>query len=148
MLKAEVIGYIGSDAEVRVINNVQYVTFNVAHNEVRKDDQGNKVSSVLWVSVMWKSDGGNLLQYLKKGQEVFVRGDISPRMYMSEDSIARVSLTLFSREIQLVGSQKSDEQTTQESASQEGLTPEAEKVANGIIQEGWSPNSQVDNIPY
>lgn len=145
MLKGEVIGYLGNQAEIKVINNVQYVVFSVAHNEVTKDDEGKRITNTLWVSILWKSDGGNLLQYLTKGQHVFVRGNISPRMYMSADGSAKVGLTMFCREIQLIGGQKPEEPANPSSGGHYATQAE---IANGIIQDRCALDPDSNNVPF
>lgn len=69
MLQCEVIGNLGSDAEIKEFSGKKYVSFSVAHSEVSKDQQGNRVGQTTWVSVLWYGDGGGLFQYLKKGNK-------------------------------------------------------------------------------
>ena len=77
MLQIEVIGNIGTDAEIKEFSGKKYVAFNVAHSERRKDANGTTIESTTWVSVLWYGDGGGLTAYLKKGCKVFVRGRMS-----------------------------------------------------------------------
>ena len=70
MLTAIVIGNLGKDAETKTIGERQYIAFRMASTAKRKD--GDKTT---WVSVMYRYND-RLLPYLKKGQQVFVQGDI------------------------------------------------------------------------
>lgn len=44
MLQCEVIGNLGNDAEIKDFGGKKYVSFSVAHSEVSKDQQGNRLS--------------------------------------------------------------------------------------------------------
>lgn len=69
MLKAELIGNLGNDAEIKEFGGKKYVALSVATTEYAKDDQGNRTDVTTWVSVLWYGDGGGLFAYLKKGGE-------------------------------------------------------------------------------
>lgn len=78
MLHFQIIGNLGADAEVKQFNSGNYVSFRVAHNY--KDGDKDKT---LWISCLLRGDGGRLLDYLKKGQAVFVSGRGSARAFSS-----------------------------------------------------------------
>ena len=86
MLKAEIIGTIGADAEVKDFSGKKYVSFSVACNDYAKDQQGNRTETTTWVSVLWYGDGGGLLPYLKKGAKVFVRGNLKAKAYTDKQA--------------------------------------------------------------
>lgn len=83
MLKCSVIGNLGDDAQVRESNGKKFVSFKVAHSESYEKADGTRVDSTQWVSCALAGDGGNLLQYLKRGVKVFVSGKLSLRCYHS-----------------------------------------------------------------
>lgn len=103
MLQCEVIGNIGSDAEIKEFNGKKYVSFNVAHSEKRKDSNGTMVESTTWVSVLWYGDGGGLTQYLKKGCKVFVRGRLSVKPYQDRNGNTQVAVNVNANEVNLCG---------------------------------------------
>lgn len=103
MLKAEIIGNIGADAEVKEFNGKKYVSFSVAHTEYQKDEQGNRTDQTTWVSVLWYGEGGGLLAYLKRGAKVFVRGNIKVKLYNDKNGYVQYSLNLNATEVQLCG---------------------------------------------
>ncbi len=96
MLKAEVIGNLGHDASVRQINGKDYVCFDVAHGE-----KVNGERKTVWISVLWSGNGGNLLQHMRKGATVFVRGDLTAKTYTGRDGQTSVSMSVMAREIQM-----------------------------------------------
>lgn len=107
MLKAEIIGRIGADAEVKVFSGKKHVTFNVACNEYTRDDKDNIITTTTWVSVLWHGSGGKLLPYLKKGENVFVRGGLKVSVYTDLQGVPKVSVGVKANEVQLCGG-KSD----------------------------------------
>lgn len=96
MLIAEIIGNLGHDAAVKLINGKEYTSFDVAHEE-RTANGGRTV----WVSVLRSGNGGQLLQYLKKGARVFVRGELTAKIYTTRDGASNVSLSVMAREVQM-----------------------------------------------
>lgn len=70
MLQFTILGNLGADAEKKEYNGRPFVSFRVAHSEKRQDG----TESTTWVSCVMNGDGGNVLQYLKRGQKVFVQG--------------------------------------------------------------------------
>lgn len=98
MLKIEVIGNIGNDAEIKNINGNECVSFNVASSEKR-----NGTEYTTWVSVLMNGNGGNLTQYLKKGAKVFVRGNLSVKQYQGNNGQWNVGINVSASEVQLCG---------------------------------------------
>lgn len=127
MLKAEIIGTIGADAEVKDFSGKKYVSFSVACNDYAKDQQGNRTETTTWVSVLWSGDGGGLLPYLKKGAKVFIRGNLKAKVYTDKQGATQASININAFEVQLCGF-KSDGNTTtttsaptRQSTSNDGL---------------------------
>lgn len=105
MLKLEVIGNLGSNAEVKVENGRPFVSMSIAHTTSRVDGNGTRHESTIWVSATLNGDGGQLLKYLVKGAKVRVYGDASVRTYHSEKQRALVAgLNVYARDIDLLPS--------------------------------------------
>ena len=111
MVKIELIGNLGSDAKVVSANGSQFVTFNVADNR-----KVNNQEITQWYSCNINRDVSNLMQYLVKGQNVFVRGVPRFRIFDSSKFHCKmVGVEIFVDEIQLVGSApKSEDQPEEE----------------------------------
>ena len=127
MLKVEIIGTIGADAEVKDFSGKKYVSLSVACNDYAKDQQGNRTETTTWVSVLWYGDGGGLLPYLKKGAKVFIRGNLKTKAYTDKQGAAQASININASEVQLCGG-KSDGNTStttsapaRQSTSNDGL---------------------------
>lgn len=78
MYKTIFLGNIGADAEKLQSNGRDYVRFRVAHTE-RVGEQ----SRTVWATCFLSGDGGALLPYLIKGQQVVVIGSQSNNIYSS-----------------------------------------------------------------
>lgn len=115
MLQCEIIGNLGSDAVVKELSGKKYVSFNVAHTEMRRDAGGNRVKNTVWVSVLWYGDGGSVMQYLTRGTSVFVRGRLSARTWTDRNGNVQVPLDVNASEVTLCGSAR-QEQPQQTSA--------------------------------
>jgi single-strand DNA-binding protein len=94
-------GTVGRDAEVRVTPSGQSVLNVTVANNIGFGDR----QQTLWVRVaLWgKRAEGSLQNYLKKGQQVFVSGELSQREYQANDGTTRTSLELNANIIDLVG---------------------------------------------
>lgn len=122
MLQLEVIGNIGSDAEIKEFSGKKYVSFNIAHSERRKDANGTSVESTTWVSVLWYGDGGGLTQYLKRGCKVFVRGRLSVKTYQDRNGNIQVAVNVNASEVNLCGL-KGEQSTASSSPAQQAADP-------------------------
>lgn len=94
-------GTVGRDAEVRYTPaGMAVLNVNVANNIGFGDKQ-----QTLWirVAVFGKRAEGNLQNYLKKGQQVFVSGELSQSEYKANDGTMRTSLELNANILDLVG---------------------------------------------
>ncbi len=98
-------GACGSDAEVRYIASGQAVlSVNVANHTGFGDKQ-----KTMWIRVtVWgKHAESNLKDYLKKGQQVFVSGELTMSEYTANDGTKRNSLNLNATIIDVVGKRES-----------------------------------------
>lgn len=105
MLTAEVIGNLGRNAQTKQISDRSYVSFDVAHEQRNGENR-----ETVWVSVLWYGNGGNLLQHLRKGAKVFVRGRLVPGIYTGRDGVARLSLSLMATEVHMCEFAKGEQQ--------------------------------------
>ena len=118
-------GTLGRDAEVRVTPSGQSVlNFTVANNIGFGDRQ-----QTLWIRVaLWgKRAEGSLQNYLKKGQQVFVSGELSQREYQANDGSTKSSLELNANIVELVGKRNDQiqqpQQNYQQQAPQQNSSP-------------------------
>lgn len=107
ILKLQVIGNLGRDAEVREISpDRRVISFSVAHSERYTDRNGQQQERTTWVNCSYfrPADRIGVAQYLRKGTQVYVEGTPDVRGYVRQDGQQGVSLELNVRELQLLGS--------------------------------------------
>ena len=112
MIKLEIIGNLGADAEIKQYNGNKFVSFRVAHTDKWVDQQTGVISTqTTWVSCSLNGDGGALTSYLKRGTKVYVRGTPSFVTYSSPKTHKmETGINLFVREVELCGGHQEQEQ--------------------------------------
>lgn len=108
MLQGTVIGNLGKDAEVKTIGERQYISFRMASTAKRKNEE-----KTTWVSVLYRYNE-NLLPFLKKGQQVFVQGDLDVSAYNNREQQAQTDVSIFASQLLLVGQREGQQQAPQQ----------------------------------
>lgn len=104
MLKAEIIGNLGADAEIKSGEGYSFVSMRIANTEKWKDENDQEHTETQWVDVNWSKTDSSLIPFLKSGVKVFVRGFIRTRVYSSkQDRKMKAGLTINALEIELCG---------------------------------------------
>lgn len=104
MLKAELVGNLGADAEIKKGDGYQFVSMRVANTEKWKSEDGQEHQQTDWVDVTLSNVENGIIPYLKAGVKVFVRGFIRLRVYSSaKDRKMKAGLTISATEIELCG---------------------------------------------
>lgn len=115
MVTIELIGNIGADAQVKESNGSKFVSFNVCDN---RKVNGQELSQ--WYGCTINRVNENLLKYLRKGQNVFVRGVPKYRVFDSAlHHCKMVAVDVFVNDLQLIGSAPE----SSERSEQSGETP-------------------------
>lgn len=105
MVSIEIIGNIGADCKRIENGGTQFYTFNVCDNRKVNDKEIS-----MWYSCNVNKVSDNLLKYLVKGQQVFVRGVPRYRIYDSAVYHCKmVAVDIMVNEIQLVGARPNKE---------------------------------------
>ena len=100
------------DAEVRMTPSQQEVlTVSVANNQGFAEKQ-----TTMFIRVnLWRKNAQNLAQYIKKGSQIFISGQLSIREYQATDGTTKTSLELNANILDLVGKRDSNAQPSQAS---------------------------------
>ena len=95
---------VGRDAEVRYIQSgAAILTVTVANNVGFGEKQK---TNWIRVNVWGKRAEGQLKDYLKKGQQVFVSGELTVNEYQAKDGTTKSNLELNATIVDLIGSKK------------------------------------------
>lgn len=95
MLKGQIIGNLGRDAELKSGAKGQFLTFSVGVKVYGQEES-------TWVNVV--SSQINLAQYLTKGTKVYVDGSLSVKTYTNKNGETVAQVNLSASTIQLLGS--------------------------------------------
>jgi single-strand DNA-binding protein len=131
MIKLQVIGNLGKDAQVNNVNGKSVINFNVAHTERFKDAQGNQKDRTTWVDCSYWTDRTAVAPYLKKGTQVYVEGTPDVRTYTTADGRNGASLTLRILSVQLLGSKSGGDSPAPDQSVGATYTPNAASVDDG-----------------
>lgn len=113
MLKAEIIGNVGSDVEIKQFKSGhQYAAFVVAH------DRG-KDKPATWVRVSWMGGVNDpRLKYITKGAKVRVSGDLVVSAYADKNGAPAAGVDIYADSVEIVLFAKKDEAQAQAPAAQ------------------------------
>ncbi len=142
MLVLEVIGNLGADAIIKDLNGQKYIAFSVAHTESYKDSQGQRRERTTWVSCL-KYGESPVINYLKKGTRVFVRGELSAKAYEA-GGMVQVGINCRVRELQLLGGNRTELPETQPAAAPAQTPTSAYTPQSEAYQQ---PNEE-DDLPF
>lgn len=103
MLQASAIGNLGGDVEVKTANGQEFITFRIAHTDRWTDASSNVHEATTWVDCIMNGVP-KVTEFLKRGQQVYVTGSVSLRIYSSKkDRCMKPGLTINVRSIELLG---------------------------------------------
>lgn len=113
MVAIEIIGNIGADVKRVDSNGASFYTFNICDNrKVHGEEQSQ------WYGISLNKPSENLLKYLVKGQNVFVRGIPRYRVFDSAKYHCKmVAIDVMANEIQLVGKAPGQEESSQDDSA-------------------------------
>lgn len=88
--RAQIIGNVTRDPEVRVAGGQKVATFGVATNFVWTDQAGQRKEKAEFHNVVaWRRLAEICEQYLKKGSKIYVEGRMQTRDWEGEDGVKR-----------------------------------------------------------
>lgn len=103
MLQVNLIGYIGSDAEVKSGNGKEFTTFRVANSERWTGQDGQNHETTIWVDCAMNGRPP-VVEFLRKGTLVFVTGSCTLRVYSSpKDKCMKAGMSINVQRVELLG---------------------------------------------
>lgn len=109
--KVILLGHLGSDAEVRYLNEGRTVAnVSLATNEYFTDSSGNRVEQTEWHRLeMWDKLAKFAEQYLKKGRQVYVEGKLRTETWTDKEGIQRSTTRVRVIKLELISGGSSDD---------------------------------------
>ena len=103
------IGRATKDCEVSTTNNgVNVARFTIAVDRKFKDADGNKVADFINI-VAWRGLADICFKYIKKGQQVAIKGELQIRSYDAQDGTKRYVTEIIADDVTLLGSKNNSE---------------------------------------
>ncbi len=104
MLKVELIGNLGADAEIKESQGSKFVTMRVANSIKYRKEDGTDVERTDWIDATMNNTDAKIIPFLKAGVKVFIRGNATLRVYSSpKDRCMKAGLSVAVSEIELCG---------------------------------------------
>jgi single-strand DNA-binding protein len=103
--KAILIGNLGQDPEIRSTGGGQRVaTFSLATTRTWNDQQGQKQEKTEWHRVVaWGRLVDIIERYVKKGDRLYVEGEIQYRQYDDKEGVTRYTTEINCRDMMMLG---------------------------------------------
>ena len=103
--KIVLVGNLGRDVEIKALEGVNVLTFNMAVSQKWNDKDGNPQEHTDWFTVDYFTKGEALKDYLVKGTTVLVEGQMVSREY-EKDGQKRTAWSVRAERLQLLGGKK------------------------------------------
>lgn len=106
MQQIQIDGYLGKDAVIKETGSNKILVFSVCVTESYKNAKGEKVENSTWYNCI--SRNTNLAAYLKKGDPVFVQGDLRAKIYIDDKKDSFIDLSVSVNRIELRATKKQE----------------------------------------
>jgi len=105
--KAMIIGNVGSDPDVRTIpSGARVAQFSVATSR-RNDKNGQQQEKTEWHRIVcWDRLVDIIERYVKKGDRIYVEGEIEYRQYQDKDNATKYITEIRARDVVLLGGKR------------------------------------------
>jgi single-strand DNA-binding protein len=103
--KAMLIGNVGQDPEIRTIpSGARVAQFSVATSRRWNDKSGQQQEKTEWHRiVVWEKLVEIIERYVKKGDRIYVEGEIEYRQYQDKDGVTKYMTEIRARDVVLLG---------------------------------------------
>ena len=114
MLKASVIGNLGSDPELKYSSGGSpMLRVNVASNYRTKSQDGEWTDQTEWVRVtVFGQRAERLVEHLRKGMRVFIDGRLEARPWTDNNGNVRAGLELIANDVEFMSSRQDTDPMT------------------------------------
>ena len=138
--KATIIGRVGSDPEVRYLENGNTVAkFSIATSESYTNKAGEKVENTEWHRIeAWDKLAQIIEKYVKKGSLLYVEGKIKTDKYTDKDGTEKYSTSIRINEMKMLGSKPE-----RSSENPEPVNPALKNAPKQLV-----PEAVDDDLPF
>ena len=145
--KVILVGNLGQDPELRYTGSGTAVcNFSLATTESYKDRDGNQVENTEWHRIVaWARLAEICGEYLKKGRQVYIEGQLQTRQWEDKDGNTRYTTEIKAREMQMLGSRDDSGGGNYDSGSNDSYDqsprPQRQQASGGGGQRQSAPAS-------
>ena len=152
MLELQIIGNLGQDATIKDFNGQRFISFSLGVNENYTDRQGVKHERTTWVSCLkFTTDQSTLINYLKVGTRVFVRGKASAKGFVTKDGNVGAGLNCKVDELELLSVKRAEQPISAPQTEAANTTPtdteKTRQAANLYAKTGVSVQQAAMQMP-
>ena len=103
--KVILVGNLGNDPDVKYTQSGMAITrISLATTSVRKDKDGNQQERTEWHRVVFFGKLGEIAgEYLRKGSQVYVEGEIRYDKFTGQDGVEKYTTDIVANEMQMLG---------------------------------------------
>lgn len=142
--KVMLIGNVGQDPNVRTLENGKVASISLATSERYKDRNGEQKEVTEWHAVqVWGKTAEFVENYVHKGDQLFVEGQIRSRKYTDRDGVERSVTEIRADNVQRIGGQRRDDANPQPSRQTSRPAPRQQAPAPAPETENFS-----DDLPF
>lgn len=148
--RAQIIGNVTREPEVRMAGSQKVATFSVATNMVWTDPTGQKKEKAEFHNVVaWRKLAEICEQYLKKGAKVYVEGRMQTRDWEGEDGVKRYRTEIVAENLIMLGGKMGADGANSGSSefrSQRGVRKSAENGEGA--EQATEQEVSIDDLPF
>ena len=101
--RVQLVGNLGQDPEIRVLEQGKVARISLATNEVYKNKQGETVKNTEWHTVIiWNKLAELAEQKLRKGTEISIEGKLVNKVYEDKNGQKRHQTEILARELLII----------------------------------------------
>ncbi len=117
MAQIQLIGNLGRDPEMNYTpDGTAVCKFSIAVSKVTGKGQDRHETTTWYNVTAWRNLAEMLSTHLKKGQQVFIQGDLNVRQYTAKDGREGTSLDVTVEKFQFIGKKEESTATTSSAA--------------------------------
>ena len=141
--KVILVGNLGNDPDTKYTQAGMAITrISLATTSVRKDRDGNSQERTEWHRVVFFGKLGEIAgEYLRKGSQVYVEGELRYDKYTGQDGVEKYTTDIVANEMQMLGGRgEGAERPQRQAARQDAPARQAPKSPRDDLPE--------DDIPF
>lgn len=149
--KVILVGNLGQDPEMRSTSGgTSVANIRIATSETWKDKQTQEQKErTEWHSVVFFGNLADIVgQYLKKGRQVYVEGQLRTRKWQGKDGSDRYTTEVVASEMQMLGGRQNDSGSNGPAQQQNNNTGNGGSNANQGGNADVPPDLDDDDIPF